>query len=208
MPDYPPLSVEPVVLASASRVRANLLRAAGVAVDVQPSTVDESSVIAAVTGERGSLPPADIAAILAEAKALDVVSSRAEALVIGADQTLEFDGRLFVKPESVEEARRNLLAMRGQTHALHSSVVLAFEGEAVWRHSETSWLTMREFSPQFLGRYMASVGDAVLDSVGCYHLEGPGVQLFERIEGDWFAILGLPMIPLLGELRRRGILPE
>lgn len=203
----PALSTQPVILASASAARANLLRAAGVTVEIVPSQIDEAAIIEAVKGQEGALPPGDIAAILAEAKAADVGVKRMDAPVIGADQTLDLDGKLFVKPASIEQARRNLLELRGRTHALHSAVALSFEGEIVWRHSETAWLTMREFTPQLLGRYMASVGETVLDSVGCYRLEGPGVQLFKRVEGDWFTILGLPLLPLLDELRRRGTLP-
>lgn len=204
----PTLSTEPVVLASASQVRATLLRAAGIAIEVVPSGIDEASVLAAIKAEQGEMPPADVAAMLAETKAAAVAARRRDALVVGADQTLELDGRLFVKAASIDEARRNLLTLRGKTHALHSSVVMVAEGTTVWRHSETSWLTMRDFTPQFLGRYLAAVGDSVLESVGCYHLEHAGIQLFEQVDGDWFAILGLPMIPLLDELRRRGILPS
>lgn len=204
----PALSTEPVILASTSAPRAALLRAAGVMIEIVPSTIDEPSVVAAMQGAQGELPPADIAAMLAEAKAGDVGARRVDALVIAADQTLELDGALFTKASSVDEARRSLLALRGRTHALHSAAVLAFEGETVWRHTETAWLTMREFTPQFLGRYLAAVGDSVLDSVGGYHLEGPGVQLFEDFEGDWFSILGLPLMPLLAELRRRGAVAQ
>lgn len=209
MPEFlPTLSTEPVVLASASQVRANLLRSAGVGVEVVPSGIDEASVLAAVKADEGEMPPADVAAMLAETKAVEVGARRPDALVIGADQTLELEGRLFVKAGSMDEARRNLLTLRGTTHALHSSVAIAVEGAIVWRHSETSWLTMRDFSPQFLGRYLAAIGDSVRESVGGYHLEHAGIQLFDRVEGDWFAILGLPMIPLLDELRRRRILPS
>jgi septum formation protein len=203
----PALSTVPVILASASAPRANLLRAAGVTIEIVPSTIDEPSIVAALRGGGDDLPPADIAAMLAEAKAGDVGNARPDTLVIAADQTLELDGALFTKAGSIEEARRNLLVLRGRTHALHTCAVLAQEGQTVWRHSETAWMTMRDFTPQFLGRYLATVGDSVLESVGCYHLEGPGVQLFERFEGDWFSILGLPVMPLLEELRRRGAVP-
>jgi septum formation protein len=202
---FPRLSNSPLVLASASATRAGMLRSAGLEIEVVPSMIDEQAVIEAMASSREPMSPADISAVLARAKAEDVERRRSGDLVLGADQTLEFEGRLFSKPGSVEEARRNLLSLRNKTHALHASAALVQNGQTIWQHTETAWLTMRDFSPRFLGRYMAAAGDSVLESVGCYRLEGLGVQLFEHIEGDWFAILGLPLMPLLEELRRREV---
>lgn len=208
MPEHPsPLTESPLVLASGSATRADMLRRAGVGIEAVPSDIDEAAVIEAVAGEKGGLSPEDVASVLAQAKAKNVEQRHSGRLVLGADQTLEFEGQLFTKPVSVDQARRNLLLLRGHSHALHASAALVHEGEIVWRHTETAWITMRDFSPQFLGRYMASAGGSVLESVGSYQIESVGIQLFERFEGSWFAILGLPLMPLLDALRGRGALP-
>jgi len=199
------LQAKPVVLASASRTRRDLLTAAGLDVEAVASGLDERAVIEAVAADRDPLRPADVAAILAEAKAQTVSEQKSGMIVIGADQTLELDGKLFTKPDTVEVARRNLLALRGKTHLLHSAVALVRDGETLWSLTETAALTMRDFSPEFLGRYSAAAGDAILDSVGCYQLEGLGIQLFDKIDSDWFTILGLPMLPLLAKLRDLGV---
>lgn len=199
------LSLKPVVLASASTTRLDMLVAAGLAVEAVSSGLDERAVIAAIASDHDPLPPADVATILAEAKAQTVSEQRAGAIVIGADQTLELDGNLFTKPDDVEQARRNLLAMRGKTHLLHSAVSIVRDGETLWTRNEQAALTMRDFSPEFLGRYSAAAGDDMLTSVGCYRLESLGIQLFDKIDGDWFAILGLPLLPLLAALRDLGI---
>jgi septum formation protein len=205
-PESLPLALKPVVLASASRTRRDMLFAVGLDVEAVPSGLDERTMIASVTdGSEESLPPADIATILANAKADTVSGRRAGAIVIGADQTLELDGDLFVKPETVEEARSNLLRLRGKTHLLHSAVSIVRDGETLWSGLETAALTMRDFTPQFLGRYSAAAGEDMLDSVGSYRVEGLGLQLFEKIDGDHFTILGLPMLPLLAELRNLGV---
>lgn len=202
MPDpTEPLALEMLVLASASPTRAQMLRSAGLSIETVASGVDEPAVVESLMYP---LPPADIAELLATAKAQDVAARYPSRLVLGCDQTLELDRTLFAKPADMDEARRNLLAMRGKTHALHSAAVLVCDGTVLWSHSATAWLTMRDFSPEFLGRYLSLAGKDILGSVGCYRLEGPGVQLFEKIEGDWFTILGLPLLPLLQELRRRG----
>jgi septum formation protein len=124
--------------------------------------------------------------------------------VIGADQTLDLDGRLYDKAETLEAARERLITLRGKTHKLHSAVVVAKEGTPIWREVATATLTMRDFSDAFLDDYLKTEGAAALGSVGCYRLEGPGAQLFSRIEGDYFAILGLPLLGLLDLLRRHG----
>ncbi|MHA7775628.1 Maf-like protein [Roseibium sp. M-1] len=188
-----------IVLASGSRIRADLLKNAGLSIDVDPADVDERAVEAPLL--EAGFPPEDLASVLAEAKANDVSARRPGDLVIGADQILAFEGERRTKPEDMEAARRQLLAFSGKTHELHSAVVISKGGEAIWRHVSTARLTMRDLSPAFIGHYLAAAGEEVLSSVGAYQLEGLGVQLFEKIDGDYFTILGLPLLPLLGELR-------
>ena len=193
--------MKPVVLASQSQSRAALLSAAGVVFTKISSGVDETRIKDRMLTNGAS--PLQIAEALGEAKAL-AVSRRTAGLVIGADQTLDLDGQLFDKAESLDEAREHLKALRGRTHQLHGGLTLAEDGAAVWWHTESSTLTVRDFSDDFLDAYMRDHGQGVLSSVGCYHLEGAGAQLFERIEGDYFAILGLPLLPLLAALRDWG----
>ncbi len=195
-------SLIPVILASQSAVRRTLLAGAGVAFQALSSGVDEAPIAEALVASGAG--PAQVAAELAAAKALAVSASHPHALVIGADQTLEFDGVLHGKAESVDEARARLLAWRGRLHHLHAGVVLARGGEIVWRLTRTSTLTVRAFSDAFLDVYMARAGEALLAAVGGYELEGLGIQLFERVEGDYFAVLGLPMVELLAALRDFG----
>ncbi len=193
-----------LVLASKSASRAALLAGAGLAFDTEPSRVDERAVEEPLLA--AGADPGAIALHLAEAKALDVASRRPGDLVLGADQTLGLGNERFVKPESVAEAREHLLRLRGRPHELHSALVLACDGEVLWRHVSVARLTMRPFSDAFLDRYLETVADEVTYTVGCYRLEGPGIRLFETIDGDYFTILGLPLLPLLAELRNRGIL--
>ena len=191
-----------LVLASKSRARTALMAGAGLRFEAEPSHVDERAVEEAHLAAGAS--PARIAEVLAEAKALDVAARRPGDLVLGADQTLGFEGRRYVKAETIAAARDQLLSLRGQTHALHSALALARDGDIVWTHTGTALLTMRAFSESFLDAYLEQVGDRVLSSVGGYELEHAGIQLFDRIEGDYFTILGLPLLPLLAELRRIG----
>jgi septum formation protein len=197
--------VTSVVLASTSVTRSGLLKAAGVDFRSQSPRTDESILKGALLAQ-GSTPD-QIAAELAKAKALGIDADPG-ALVIGADQTLEFEGRLFDKAADRAEARANLWALRGRTHRLHSAVTLAQAGAVIWSTIETSSLTMRSFTPAFLETYLDANTEAALFAVGGYALEGGGLQLFDRIEGDYFAILGLPMLGLLGQLRFRGALSE
>lgn len=192
-----------VVLASKSAARRQVLTGAGVDFDVVVVDVDESVLKTEITRRGGG--PREVALALSQEKAR-VVSARTPGLVIGADQTLDLFGRLIDKAETVAEARARLLEMRGMEHLLHSGVALAENGEIVWSRTETAVMVVRPFSDAWLDAYLADVGEQVLSSVGCYQLEGLGVQLFERIEGDFFTILGLPLLPLLEELRRRGAL--
>ena len=193
-----------LVLASRSATRLRLLREAAIAVEPVPSTIDERSVEEALGGERG---PTDLAEVLAETKAQDVSRRRPGDVVVGADQVLSLDGVVLHKVADMEGARRRLLALEGRTHLLHTAHVVMRDGAALDRHAETATMTMRPLTPAAVGRAMAR-DEAALDSVGCYRLEGPGIRLFERVEGDHTAILGLSMLPLLAALRRAGALDD
>lgn len=194
-----------LILASASEARRSLLASAGLRFDVCPANIDEDAIKEAIFKD-AAVTPADLAQILAEAKA-DAHSGEApDAIVIGSDQTLEFDGQPISKAPTIDDARRQLLAMRGKSHHLHSAAILMQAGSVMWRHVESVTVTLRSFSPEFLGHYLAHVGDAACQSVGGYQIEGAGAQLIERIEGDYFAVLGLPLLPLLHALRENGVL--
>lgn len=197
------MSAPAVILASTSRARGALLAGAGVAFTAESPGVDEAEAKGRLLSEGAD--PKKVAEVLAGLKAV-AVSARKPGLVIGADQTLELDGELFDKAENLEQARVRLAAMRGRTHRLHSAVVVAQNGAPVWETTDTAHLHMRDFSDRFLDAYLAESGPELLGSVGCYLLEGPGVQLFERIEGDYFTILGLPLLGLLEFLRQQGAL--
>ena len=192
-----------VVLASTSPARWAILKAAGVEFETQSPAVDEEAAKTFLAAE--GLTARDMADALAEMKALKV-SRRRGGLVIGADQTLDLDGALIDKAPTMLAARERLLALRGRRHKLHSAVVVALDGVVIWRQVETATLTMRSFSDVFLDQYLAAEGEEVLWCVGCYRLEGQGVQLFERIDGDYFSVLGLPLPGLLDLLRRYGAL--
>ena len=191
-----------VILASGSRVRARLLRNAGVDFDVLTADVDE----VVLKQQHSSLAVGDLAQILAQAKAMNVSESNKEALVIGADQILECDGKLFDKPVGEEGVRSHLKVLRGRDHRLISAVCVAEAGKIVWSETAIATLTVRDFDEDYIEHYIKKAGPAVQSSVGAYRLEDVGVQLFEKIDGDYFMILGLPMLPLLDYLRQRGIL--
>ena len=193
-----------VVLASKSSARRAVLDGAGVPYEAATAGVDEDTIKSAMLAEGASAR--EIADALAELKAIKVSRSRPE-FVVGADQTLEFEGELYDKAETLPQARARLQALRGKPHKLHSAVVVAKDGAPIWREVVTATLTMRDFSDAFLEDYLAAEGEAALGSVGCYRLEGLGVQLFSKIEGDYFTILGLPLMGLLDLLRRHGELP-
>ena len=193
-----------VILASKSAARRAVMTGAGIDFEVQVSGVDEHVLQAQLLAQGASVSP--IAEALAEQKALKV-SQSVPGLVIGSDQTLDFEGRLYDKAETLEAARERLQTLRGKSHQLHSAVVVARAGEVIWREVVSSTLTMREFSDAFLESYLANEGPEALGSVGCYRLEGPGAQLFSKIEGDYFAILGLPLLGLLDLLRAHGEVP-
>jgi septum formation protein len=195
----------PLILASSSKSRAKLLEAAGLAFIVEPPGLDESAMRQAVAGGE-ALVPHDVAEVLARAKAEAVSEVAPKAHVIGGDQVLAFGDVIMSKPESMEAARRQLLDLSGKTHTLHTSVAVATNGETIWADTTVAILTIRKLSPEFIGRYLAAAGEEVLSSVGAYQIESIGVQLFEKIDGDYFSILGLPLIPLLDTLRREGVI--
>lgn len=190
-----------LVLASKSTARRAVLDGAGVPYEAATSGVDEDAV--KTTMLAGGAGAREVAEALAELKALAVSRGRPE-YVVGADQTLEFEGGLYDKVETITQARERLRRLRGRPHQLHSAVVVAKDGVAVWRETVTATLTMRDFSDDFLDAYLAAEGEAALGSVGCYRLEGQGVQLFSNIDGDYFTILGLPLMGLFDLLRQRG----
>jgi septum formation protein len=190
-----------ITLASQSASRAAILRGAGVPFETASPGVVEAAAKASLLADGAS--PREVADALAELKAVKVSRGRG-GLVIGADQTLDLDGALFDKAASVEEARARLQAFRGRRHKLHAAVVVARDGAPIWREVDTTTLTMRAFSDDFLDGYLARNGEAALASVGCYQLEGEGAQLFEQVDGDYFSILGLPLFGLLDLLRRHG----
>lgn len=192
-----------LILASKSPFRATMLKNAGIRFSAASARIDERAVEAPLL--EADLPPADISEVLAIAKAEEVSLRNPGAHVIGCDQLLSLDGNLLHKVTDMEGARRRLLQLSGKTHYLHSAVALVLNGEVLWSHVEQAAITFRNLSPAFVGRHLADVGDVILSSVGAYQVEGAGVQLFERIEGDFFSIIGLPLLPLLAELRRQGI---
>ena len=192
----------PLILASQSPFRRMLMENAGLAFSAEAAAIDERAVEAALS-ERNLAPP-EVAEALAVEKARDVAGRNPGALVIGSDQTLSLEGRVFHKPADMAEAKFHLLSMSGRTHELNCGVALVRDGETLWNHVSIARLTMRPLSEDFVDRHLARVGTRVLASVGAYQLEGEGVQLFERIDGDYFTILGLPLLPLLAKLRNLG----
>lgn len=196
----------PLILASRSEIRAALLRAAGVAVEVLPAAVDEAAIKRALAEEGAS--PRDVADTLAEYKARRIAARAPGARVLGADQVLVCEGRFFDKPGSEAEARSLLGFLRGRTHELLSAAVIYEEGRPVWRHIGRATLRMRAFSEAFLDDYVAGQGAALLSTVGAYRLEAEGAQLFSHVQGDYFTILGLPLLEVLGFLRTRGMILE
>ena len=192
----------PIILASGSPFRRQLLESVGVPFTVVQTDIDERAVEAPL--QSAGVTPEDVAQILAEAKAQNVSERHPDAIVIGSDQTLSLGDELFHKPADMEAARRHLLKLSGRTHQLNSAVAIARGGETVWRYVDVARLVMRELAPAFIGRHLARVGKKALESVGAYQIEGEGVQLFSKIEGSYFTIVGLPLLPLLGELRELG----
>ncbi len=195
-----------IVLASTSRSRRSLLENAGLAFTAVKPDVDERAIEAPYLKE--GVTPAFLAGLLSREKALDVSARAENAFVIGGDQVMEFEGRPYSKPESREEARDHLKRLSGKSHSLISAFAIARDGEILFEAAETARLTMRTLDEAAIERYLALLPDHVLFSSGVYQLEGPGVQLFTKIEGDFFTILGLPMLTLLEALRKLGAIDE
>lgn len=198
-------SANRLILASGSAIRAQIMDGACLDYDIISKPVDEASIKSSMLAEGARLR--DIADALAEAKALRV-SRQESGFVIGADQIMVMDNQLFDKPTSIEDARGRLKQMRGKTHKLLGAVVVCEAGQPVWRHLAVTKLTMRNFSDDFLNHYIELEGENLTRSVGAYRFEGPGAQLFSHVEGDFFSILGLPLLPLLDYLRTRGVIPS
>lgn len=196
------LAADPLVLASRSSVRRTLLAAAGVPTEVQPADLDERTLEASA----GSLGPAAMAALLAREKAVSVGQRHRGRLVLGADQMLTLDGRRFAKPADRAAARGQLRALCGRSHELHSAIAFAQDATVLFEHVGMARLTMRAFSDRFLDLYLDAAGSAATESVGAYQIEGLGIQLFERVDGDYFTVLGLPIMEVLGFLRLHGCL--
>jgi septum formation protein len=193
-----------IVLASASAARRAVLEAAGLRFEAIAAAVDEASIKESAKAE--GFPASEAAIMLAEAKARRIAARRPEALVIGCDQILVMGDRWFDKPESPAAARAHLEALRGNTHQLVTAVLCWRNGQRVWQHVATPRLTMRPVSDEFLDAYLALEGEQVTATVGAYRLEGPGIHLFDKVEGEHATILGLPLLPLLGFLRQHGVL--
>ncbi|PIB26567.1 Maf/YceF/YhdE family protein [Amylibacter kogurei] len=193
-----------VILASGSKTRADLLRSAGVVCDVIPAKIDEAAIKASLLAEGAK--PNDIVDALAEYKALRVVGKNPSGLVIGSDQILVCEKQIYDKANTMDGARDKLLALRGKPHQLLSAAVIFENGKPVWRTIGRAQLFMRDFSDEFLDGYLERGGTDLLQSVGCYFLESEGVQLFSRIQGDYFTVLGFPLLEVVDFLRTRGVI--
>lgn len=191
-----------IILASASPFRQAMLRNAGVDFRSVPATLDERAVEAPLVDSGAT--PEEVALVLAEAKAVNVSERNPGAFVLGSDQTLSLDDEVLHKVQTMEEARRRLLTLSGKTHHLNTAAVLARDGVVLWRDVSLARMTMRKLDPAFIGRHLAKVGEKALSSVGAYQIEGEGIQLFKSIEGDYFSIVGLPLLPVLAALREQG----
>jgi septum formation protein len=198
------LAATPLVLASRSAIRRTLLETAGVPIEICPADIDERGIEAKAPLQA----PVAIAALLAREKALVVGQSRRGRLILGADQTLSLDGARFAKPADRAAARVQLKTLSGRSHELYSAIAFVQDGAVLFEHVGVARLTMRAISDRFFDDYLDAVGDAATASVGAYQLEGLGIQLFERIDGDYFTVLGLPLIQALDFLRRHGCLAQ
>jgi septum formation protein len=194
---------EPLVLASKSASRRALLEAAGIPLQLDPAEIDERAVEQSKAASAGAK---EVAVLLAREKALATAARHPNAAVLGADQTLCLGAQRFSKPASREAAHDQLAALSGKTHELHSAAAIVREGKVVYEAVATAKLTMRALSPEFIDAYLAAAGERVTKSVGCYQLEGLGIHLFERIDGDHFTILGMPLLPLLAYFRAAGMM--
>lgn len=195
-----------LILASGSVTRRAMLQAAGVEFDVVPADVDEPALRDDLVAAKHDVTPTEIAEALAAAKARDVSRKHPGADVIGSDQVLDLDGEIFAKPDNQAAVRTTLQKLSGKTHALHSAVAIARADQIIWSASDTVRLTMRTLSPSFIDNYIARLSETARYSLGAYQIEGLGIQLFEQIDGDHFTILGMPLLPLLRQLRTQGAL--
>ena len=202
------MNFKPIVVASGSAIRKQLLEGAGLTVEVVPARIDERAIEAKLAASSPEMTVIDMAVELALQKAMEVSERRPGALVIGCDQMLEHDGDVLHKAANRDEARAKLKRLRGQTHFLKSGMVLIKDGLKLYKCEAIAELTMWDFSDAFLENYLDRAGVAVTRSVGAYELEGLGAQLFHAIDGDYFTILGLPVLPLLDMLRREGAIPS
>lgn len=193
-----------LVLASASPFRRMLLENAGIVFQAKAAEIDERGLEERIEAQHSS--PEDVALILAEAKARNVGTAFPGDIIIGSDQTMSLGSRVYHKPKDMGEARDHLLSLSGQTHQLNSAIVLTRGNDVLWKHVSSARLSVRVLSPTFIDRHLQRAGEKVLSSVGAYQLEGEGIQLFEKIDGDYFTILGLPMLPLLAKLRELGVI--
>jgi len=200
------MTSRPLILASGSPYRRKMLEAAGLSFHVVPADVDEAALKRGLAAQSPKPISAAVADALARAKAQSVSARHPDATVIGADQILALGDDLLDKPGDLAAARVQLERLRGKTHRLISAVVVAEAGKVLWTHVDEAVLTMRPFSREFLDRYLAEADPGLCQIVGAYEIEGPGIQLFERVEGDHFTILGLPLLPLLAHLRAIGAL--
>jgi len=191
-----------LILASLSPFRVQLIKNAGLVVKAEGARIDEREI----ERKSGTLSPEKLAVRLAQEKSREVSSRFPHALVIGCDQTLELEGRILHKPVDMEDAYRRLLELSGKVHYLHSGIALFKKGDQIWSHIATANMTVRLLDPQFVGYHLARVGTDILASVGAYQIEGEGIQLFEKIEGDYFTIVGLPLLALLAEFRKLGVI--
>jgi septum formation protein len=193
-----------LILASTSQTRKNLLERAGVPFQAAAPNINEPELQAQLAAE----PTGKLASSLALAKSMSLAQIHPNSIIIGVDQTLVIDGKLLHKPQNLRDAKAQLLALRGKTHTLKSAICCTIGGNIIWRYEDEASLTMRAFSAEYLEDYLETAKDDILTSVGAYKLEATGIHLFENIEGDYFNILGFPLLPLLAFLRTRGIIPS
>ena len=194
-----------LILASGSEARSGMLKAAGLNFEVIPAQIDEEGLTTQAIADNPDISAESVSCLLAAEKARAVSELNPQAIVVGSDQVLALGTRFFSKAKSLAEARDALALLRGETHELVSGVALAKGGDIIWKTSDSAQMTMRDFSDEFLCCYLERIGTRALRSVGCYELEGLGVQLFDQIDGDYFTILGMPLLPLLAQLRTQGL---
>lgn len=195
-----------LLLASASQIRLTLLQNAGIETSAHPVRIDEATIRQSLAADNAH--PRDVADTLAELKARKLAQRHPDALVLGCDQVLALDSRIFDKPQTCAAARSDLAQLRDRTHHLYAALVLYHQSKPIWRHVGTAKLTMRDFSDVYLDSYLARTWPGIATAVGGYQLEAEGIRLFSAVEGDYFTVLGLPLLPLLTYLTLRGFIPS